>query len=342
MEVLDRLFNIALIVATVRTTAPILLVALGGSFTTKAGIFNIGLEGQMLVGAFFAVIGSIFTGSAWLGVLCGVAAAVVFALIFVVLVVTFRANEVVVGLALNILAGGMTISLMKAIFGTRGSIVGHGIVGLKPVRIPGASDLGPFGQLFSGYTPLVYVAFAMVPILILFYRRTRLGLHIRVVGEKPEAAEAQGLSITRIRYIASLLCGVLAGLAGAHLSLGYITMFTENMSSGRGFMAVAILIFSNGDPLKVLAGCLLFGFSDAFALRLQTFGFPSYLVLTVPYLVALAALFGLAYRSRPRIVKETMESMKRLLRVDPHSPAAPPGEQTVTGMTPGPRTGGSG
>ena len=105
----------------------------------------------------------------------------------------------------------------------------------------------------------------MVPILILFYQRTRLGLHIRVVGEKPEAAEAQGLSITRIRYIASLLCGVLAGLAGAHLSLGYITMFTENMSSGRGFMAVAILIFSNGDPLKVLAGCLLFGFSDALA-----------------------------------------------------------------------------
>lgn len=321
MEVLERLFNIALIVATLRTTAPILLVALGGSFTTKAGIFNIGLEGQMLIASFFAVIGSIFTGSAWLGVLCGVVAAVVFALIFVILVVTFRANEVVVGLALNILAGGMTISLMKAIFGTRGSIVGHGIVGLHPVTIPGARALGSFGQLFSGFTPLVYVAFALVPILIFFYRRTRLGLHIRVVGEKPEAAEAQGLSIARIRYIASILCGVLAGLAGAHLSLGYITMFTENMSSGRGFMAVAILIFSNGDPLKVLLGCLLFGFSDALALRLQTFGFPSYLVLTVPYVVALAALFALAYRSRPRIIRETFESMQRVMRVGAAAPA---------------------
>lgn len=315
MEVLERMFNVALLVATIRTTAPILLVALGGSFTTKAGIFNIGLEGQMLVGAFFAVLGSIFTGSALVGVLCGVLAAVIFALVFVVLVQTFRANEVVVGLALNILAGGMTISLMKAIFGTRGSIVGQGIVGLPQIRIPGAKELGAFGQLFSGFTPLVYVAFALVPILIFFYRRTRLGLHIRVVGEKPEAAEAQGLSITRIRYIASILCGVLAGLAGAHLSLGYITMFTENMSSGRGFMAVAVLIFSNGDPAKVLYGCLLFGFSDALALRLQTFGFPSYLVLTVPYLVALTALFALAYRSRPRIIRETVESMQKLLRI---------------------------
>lgn len=331
MEVLERLFNVALLVATIRTTTPILLVALGGSFTTKAGIFNIGLEGQMLVGAFFAVIGSIFTGSAWLGVLCGVAAAVTFALIFVALVVTFRANEVVVGLALNILAGGMTISLMKAIFGTRGSIVGHGIVGLPPIHIPGARALGSFGTLFSGFTPLVYVAFALVPLLIFFYRHTPLGLHLRVAGEKPEAAEAQGLSVNHTRYIGSLLCGVLTGLAGAHLSLGYITMFTENMSSGRGFMAVAVLIFSNGDPLKVFAGCLLFGFSDALALRLQTFGFPSYLVLTVPYLVTLAALFALAYRARPRVFKETLQSMRATLHTE-QSPA-PAAEQQPKSQT---------
>jgi ABC-type uncharacterized transport system permease subunit len=315
MEILTSLINVTLLVATLRTTAPILLVALGGSFTTKAGIFNIGLEGQMLVAAFFAVLGSIWTGSAWGGVLCGVAAALVFAYLFALLVVTFRANEVVVGLALNILAGGMTISLMKAIFGTRGSIVGRGIVGLPKVRIPYASEvLGTWAPLVSGYTPLVYVAFLSVPLLVIFYKRTRLGLYIRVVGEKPDAAEALGISITRIRYTASLLCGVFAGLAGAHLSLGYITMFTENMSSGRGFMAVAILIFSNGDPLKVLAGCLLFGFADAFSLRLQTFGYPSYLILAVPYLVALTALFVLSYVGRPKRIRETVDSMRRYLR----------------------------
>ena len=316
MEVLERLFNVALVVATIRTTAPILLVALGGSFTTRAGIFNIGLEGQMLVGAFFAVLGSIWSGSALIGVLCGVAAALFFAFLFALLVVSYRANEVVVGLALNILAGGMTISLMKAIFGTRGSIVGQGIVGLPKLEIPGARDLfGTYATLFSGFTPLVYVAFLLVPLMVIFYNRTRLGLHIRVVGEKPDAAEAQGISVTRIRYTASLLCGLLAGLAGAHMSLGYITMFTENMASGRGFMAVAILIFSNGDPVRLLLGCLLFGFADALSLRLQTFGFPSYLVLTVPYVVALVALFLLAWRTQPKLLRETAESMKRLLTV---------------------------
>ncbi len=324
MEVLIGMLNVALIVATLRTTAPILLVALGGTFTTKAGIFNIGLEGQMLAGAFFAVLGSIWTGSAWGGVLCGVAAAMVFAYVFALLVVTFKANEVVVGLALNILAGGMTISLMKAIFGTRGSIVGQGIVGLPKVQIPYARELlGSWSTLVSGYTPLVYVAFIAVPVFVLFYKRTRLGLYIRVVGEKPEAAEALGISITRIRYIASLLCGVFAGLAGAHLSLGYITMFTENMSSGRGFMAVAILIFSNGDPLRVLAGCLLFGFADAFSLRLQTLGYPSYLILAVPYLVALSALFALSYRARPKLIRETAETMRRFLRTDTDPPPSP-------------------
>jgi simple sugar transport system permease protein len=323
LEVLERLFNVTLLVATLRTTTPILLVSLGGSFTTKAGIFNIGLEGQMLVGAFFAVIGTIFSGSPWVGVACGVLSALVLAYVFALMVVTFRANEVVVGLALNILASGMTVSLLKAIFGTRGSIFGHGLVGLPIIRLPFANDLGGFGQLVSGYTPLVYVAFLLVPVLLVFYHRTRLGLYIRVVGEKPEAAEALGLSIGRIRYTASLACGLLAGLAGAHLSLGYTTMFTENMSSGRGFMAVAILIFSNGDPLKIVLGCLVFGFSDALSLRLQTLGISSYLVLCVPYLVALVALFVLSYRSRLRVIRETLASMGRALATPPKSTDAP-------------------
>ncbi|TQX85142.1 MULTISPECIES: ABC transporter permease [Rhizobium] len=314
MEILEKIFNLALIAATLRTTAPILLVALGGTFTTKAGIFNIGLEGQMLMGAFCAVLGSIWTGSALGGVLCGVLAAVTMAGLFSLLVVTLRANEVVVGLALNILAGGLTISLTKAIFGVRGSIVRGDIVGLPRIDIPGIAMLGQVGRALSGYTPLVYFAFIAVFLVWLILYRTRLGLYIRVVGEKPEAAEAIGIPSARMQHIASLLCGVLAGLAGAHLSLGYITMFAENMSSGRGFMAVAVLIFSNGDPLKVLFGCLLFGFSDAASLRLQTFGVSSYLVLMVPYLVSLLALFGLTYRQRPKVVRETLESFSLLKR----------------------------
>lgn len=182
----------------------------------------------MLVGAFFGVLGSIWTGSALGGLLCGVLAAVVMAATFSLLVVTLRANEVVVGLALNILAGGLTISLTKAIFGTRGSIVSGDIVGLPPIDIPFIEDLGRFGRVLSGYTPLVYLAFVMVFVVWLVLYRTKLGLYIRVTGEKPEAAEALGIPTALMQHIASLLCGVLAGLAGAHLSLGYITMFAEN------------------------------------------------------------------------------------------------------------------
>ncbi|MAY63897.1 MAG: ABC transporter permease [Rhizobiales bacterium] len=314
MEVLETIFNVSLIAAMLRTTTPILLVALGGTFTTKAGIFNIGLEGQMLLGAFFAVLGSLWTQSAWGGVAIGVLAAMCVALTFSFFVVTLRANEVVVGLALNILAGGLTITLTKAIFGTRGSIVSGDIVGLPRLHIPVIEDLGSLGKALGSFTPLIYLAFILVFVVWVIIYRTKLGLYIRVAGEKPAAAEALGIPTGLMQHIASLLCGVLAGLAGAHLSLGYITMFAENMSSGRGFMAVAVLIFSAGDPVKVLFGCLLFGFADALSLRLQTFGLSSYLVLTVPYLVTLGALFLLTYRQRPKIFRETAESLQLIRR----------------------------
>lgn len=310
MEILDTIFTISLVAATLRTTAPILLVALGGAFTTKAGIFNIGLEGQMLVGAFFGVLGSIWTGSALGGLAIGVLASMTLAAVFSFMVVTLRANEVVVGLALNILAGGLTISLTRAIFGTRGAIVDPAIVGLPRLQVPFIHGTYPMGTMFSGYTPLIYAAFALVFVVWLVLYRTRLGLYIRVTGEKPEAAESLGIRTARMQHIASLICGFFAGLAGVHLSLGFITMFAENMSAGRGFMAVAVLIFSNGDPLKVLLGCLLFGFSDAVAMRLQTVGVSSYLVLMVPYLVSIAALFLLAWQSRKRIVREVIDKLK--------------------------------
>lgn len=308
MEVLSAIFTVSLFAAMLRTTAPILLVALGGSFTTKAGIFNIGLEGQMLVAAFFAVLGSMWSGSAVIGVACGILAALVMAMIFSLLVVTLRANEVVVGLALNILAGGLTISLTKAIFGVRGSIVNPAIVGLPRVEVPFIHGTRPLGTMFSGYTPLVYAAFVLVFVVWVIQYRTRLGLYIRVTGEKPEAAQSLGIRTARMQHVASAICGLFAGLAGAHLSLGYITMFAENMSAGRGFMAVAVLIFSNGDPFKVLLGCLLFGFADAVSLRLQTVGVSSYLVLMVPYLVSLIALFALSWRNRDRVYRTVRQT----------------------------------
>ena len=175
--------------------------------------------------------------------------------------------------------------------------------------MPGEDLLGPLERVLSNHTPLIYVSFILVFVVWLILFRTKFGLHVRVTGEKPEAAEALGISTARMQHLASLCCGLLAGLAGVHLSLGYITMFAENMSAGRGFMAVAVLIFSAGDPGKVLAGCLLFGLSDAISLRLQSFGLSSYLVLMVPYLITLGALFVLTVHQRPRIFRETLQSL---------------------------------
>jgi simple sugar transport system permease protein len=186
--------------------------------------------------------------------------------------------------------------------------VNPAIVGLPRVEIPFIHGTWPLGTMFSGYTPLVYAAFVLVFVVWVIQYRTRLGLYIRVTGEKPEAAQSLGIRTARMQHIASAICGLFAGLAGAHLSLGYITMFAENMSAGRGFMAVAVLIFSNGDPFKVLLGCLLFGFADAVSLRLQTVGVSSYLVLMVPYLVSLIALFALSWRNRDRVYRTVRQT----------------------------------
>lgn len=295
---ISDIFNISLIAATIRTTTPILLVGLGGAFTTKSGIFNISLEGQMLMGAFFAVVGSYYSGSALIGVILAILISLMLSIVFVLFVVNFKANEIVVGLAINTFASGITISLMKTLFGTRGSVVSDKIVGLPSI---------------FGFTPFVYLSIIFLILVSLFMYKTRLGLYIRVVGEKHEAATAQGINIVFIKYLSSILCGIFAGISGAHLSIGYLTLFTENMSSGRGFMAVAALIFSNGDPLKLFAGCLIFGFSDAISLRMQGFGIPSYIVLMFPYIVTLIFLFINTYNKRKKHFFETEETIKKYI-----------------------------
>ena len=177
---IQDIFNISLVAATIRTTTPILLVGLGGAFTTKSGIFNVSLEGQMLMGAFFAVVGSYYSGSALVGVFLAILITLILSIIFVLFVVNFKANEIVVGLAINTFASGITISLMKTLFGTRGSVVSEKIVGLPSI---------------FGFTPFVYLSIIFLILVSLFMYKTRLGLYIRVVGEKQEAATAQGIKI---------------------------------------------------------------------------------------------------------------------------------------------------
>lgn len=302
MDWLPDIFNLSLIAAALRTTAPILLVALGGGLVWKTGIMNIGLEGIMLLGAFFAVVGSVFSGSALVGLLAAVAVGIVMALIFALFAVTLKANEIVVGLAINIFAGGFTVAAMKQIFGTRGSVIDTRIVGFPALWMDWLDRVPVLGEVLNGFTPFVYVSFIAVVAVTVFLFRTPFGLHLRVVGENESAAESLGINVTKVKYIVLVIAGIFAGVAGAHLSLGYINMFTENMSSGRGFMALAAIIFADGVPFKLGAAALLFGFSDVLAMRLQGFGVPSYLVLMVPYLITLGLLFLISLPRTPKQV----------------------------------------
>ena len=299
-----------LLSATIRTTVPILLIALGGSFVTKSGMFNISLEGATLVSAFMAVIVSIFTESLFWGTLAGVGAGLIMSLVFGFFVIKLKANEIVVGMGLNIFAGGLTIALMKMIFGARGSIINPNLKVFSTINIPMISEIPFINTIFNNHTPFIYLSFFLIIFVHIILFKTKLGLYIRVAGEHEQAGASLGINMTKIKYISVVFCGIFCGLAGVHLSLGYINLFSENMSAGRGLMALAALIFSGGDPIRLTASCALFGFFDALSVRLQGAGVSSYLVLCIPYAVVLVFHFLVGFLRRPKIYKDTSESIK--------------------------------
>ncbi|MGL5721013.1 MAG: ABC transporter permease [Brevinema sp.] len=305
-------FLSVLLAATIRTTVPILIIALGGSFVTKSGIFNISLEGSVLIAAFVSVVFSISTNSALMGASAGVIAALVVSLVFGFFVITLKANEIVVGMGINIFAGGFTIAMMKLLYGARGSIINPDLQVFPVLDIPVLRDIPILNAILNGHTPLVYISvFLVIFVYVLFYK-TKVGLYMRVAGEYEQAGSVLGINMKKIKYISVILCGILCGLAGSHLSLGYINLFAENMSAGRGLMALAALIFSNGNPISLTISCILFGFFDALSIRFQGQGVSSYLVLCVPYLVVLTFHFLVGYVRRPKHIVDTEETIKAI------------------------------
>ncbi|MCL1964806.1 MAG: ABC transporter permease [Firmicutes bacterium] len=297
---MSDIFTIALLQNTLRTATPIILAGLGVLMTDHVGIMNIGMDGMMLTGAFFAVVGSFYLGS-WLG---GIAAAllagVLLGLFFGVFVIKLGSDEFIIGVALNIFAGGLTVYLLRTIFGVKGAFSDPAIVPLPRFVWPWLEGIPVIGPLLSGNTLLVYVSWALVLVCWLVIYRTPLGFWLRAAGEHPLSLRSAGISPERMKYLASLLCGVFAGLAGAHLSLGYLTMFTENMSAARGFIAVACVIFGAGSPPRVFLAALLFGFIDALGLRLQSANVNSNLTAMAPYLVTVVMMAVLVVRTEAR------------------------------------------
>jgi general nucleoside transport system permease protein len=281
-----------LLASTVAMATPILLAALGELLVEQSGVINIGIEGAMLAGAFFALAAAYFSGSMVLGLLAGIAAAVALNALLALLVVNLAVNQVVAGTALDILALGLTGVFYRRMFGVTGSAF--------VVRQLGSLALGPLARipvigrpLFDQNT-LVYLAFTMVPMLSLVMSRTRYGLRLRAAGERPETADALGLGVYRLRWEALLVSGVLTGLSGAFLTLAYAGTFVEGMSAGRGFVALAVVILGRWKAWGCAAASVLFGAAMALQFGLQALGTaaPYQVFLALPYVLTLVVLAG--------------------------------------------------
>jgi simple sugar transport system permease protein len=283
---LSDFFTLALVTATLRMTTPLLFTALGGVISERAGIINIALEGLMLTGAFFAVAGTYWTGNPWLGLLIGVLSAGVAASIHAYWSITLRANQIVAGTAVNLIAAGLTAFMIQRIWNQTGASE-------SVTRLP---------SLATGINILLPVAFLLVPIVSFFLFRTKHGLHLQSAGEHPQAAESVGIDVTRNRYIAVIASGMLAGLGGAFLSIGDLSYFTLDMTAGRGFIALAAVIFGGWTPLGAMLASLLFGAAQAVQIQAQaTADFPisTDLLLAFPYILTLIAVTGLVRSSNP-------------------------------------------
>ena len=275
-----------------RTASPILLAALGGIFTQRAGVFNIALEGYMLVGAFVSVLVTSLTGSVVLALLAAVAASTALALVMAFFIITLKGDEIIVGIAVNLLAVGLTAYFLQEI--TSGSAFLRLDSGLPNIDLPFLEPIPVLGPLLAHQGILVWASFLLIPLVSWVLFRSGLGLRLRAVGEHPDAAISAGVAPERTRYIAFAISGAFCALAGAQLALGALSLFSINMTAGRGIIAFAAVIFGAAAPRWVVLAALLFGFADAIANRMQTLGLPVQFVLMVPYLLTILVLLAAA------------------------------------------------
>lgn len=290
---------IEFLAATIRIATPLALAALGGILSERAGVFAVGLEGMMLAGAFAATVGAWATGAAAAGVLLALVGGAVIGLTVAIVAVRFRADNMVTGLAVNILSLGLTSYLMRSL-SHGGQPVSIHLTPLAAVPIPILADIPVLGPLLFVHPPLTYLTVLGCVAMTLFLGHTQAGLTLRATGENPEAVFASGANPLIVRMIAVVSCGAIAGLGGAVLTLQQVGTFTDGMTSGRGYLALAALIVGRWTPWGAATACLVFGAAEAFELRLQSFGVPvsSYIVQMAPYLIALAVLAGMGRSSK--------------------------------------------
>lgn len=286
----NSIINVSLIYATFRAATPIIYAALCAAVTQQADILNIGTEGIMLTGAFMAVAVSYLTGS-WLGgIFAAMLSGLVIAMIMAVGHIKYKSEICAIGMGVNLFALAITKFLLNSWLGKSGTFMDPAIVAIPRVHFSFLEKSKALNSLFNDWCVTEWlVIFFVILIWFLFYK-TRWGLHLRAVGQFPEAAQMAGIHVNFMKYQAMAISGLLGGLAGAHLSLGYSQIFTENMTNSRGFMGVAAMFFGGAHPVYTAIGCLVFGFADSLGARLQAHGLPSEIVLLMPYVVTVVVL----------------------------------------------------
>ena len=297
MNFLD-IINVGLFAAAIRMATPVALGALGGIFSERVGVVNVGLEGQMLMGAFSGVLVSYYTSNPWLGVLSAIIVGGFLGLIHAFLSVTLRGDQIVSGTGINILALGFTAYGSEVVWGSRGaseSVESLGIIGLPILK-----DIPIIGDIIGSASPLVYIMIIVVILTQILLFKTPIGLRLRAVGEHPAAADTAGVNVIRMKYLGIIASGMLAGLGGVFLSLGNLSLFSYGMTGGRGFIALAAMIFGGWTPLGAFGASLLFGFTDALQMRLQSMGIlPPQIILMLPYIITVIVLAGVVRKTKP-------------------------------------------
>ena len=285
---MGNIFSVGLFQQMLRSATPVALAGMGGLMTEHAGIMNIGMDGMILLGAFTAVAVSVVTGSAWLGVAAAILVGMLVGLFFALFVVKFKSDEFIIGTALNILADGLTVFLLWALFNVRGTL--RTTQGLPTVDLGIIAKIPFVGEILSGNSLFVYLTWGLVALMFMLVYRTPYGFWVRAAGEKPGTLSTAGISPDKVKWASSVLCGAFCGLAGAQLALGNVTMFSEGMSNSRGYVAFACVIFGGANPAKVYMAALMFGFFDALGYRLQEYNISPDLTAIIPYVITVVMM----------------------------------------------------
>lgn len=300
---MSNIFDYTLIYATIRSATPILFAALCATITQQADILNIGTEGIMLTSAFVAVLASFVTGSWMAGILAAVISGIAIAMIMAVANIKYNAHICAVGIAVNMFALAITKFGIKQFLGTSGTFTSPEIVPIPRIHIQALDENPVLNGIFNNWCVTEVFGIVMVGVLWFLLFRTVWGLRVRCVGRLPMAAETAGINVRNLKYQVMVISGVLGGLAGAHLSLGYSQMFAENITNGRGFMGVAAMNFGAMNPVLVWGGTLIFGFMDSMGARLQSYGLPSQFILMLPYIFTIVVLVLAMWRKNLKDAK---------------------------------------